>query len=123
MIKAPEVWAQGYTGQGIIVAVLDTGVDRNHSDLSSNIWQNDDEIADNGVDDDLNGFVDDVYGWNFASNTNNTLDARNHGTHVAGTIAGVNNNLGVTGIAYNAKIMPLTSSYAARRRGFPLEQA
>lgn len=107
LIKAPEVWTQGYTGQGIVVAVLDTGVDRNHSDLSSNIWQNNDEIAGNGVDDDLNGFVDDVYGWNFASNNNNTLDVRNHGTHVAGTIAGINNNFGVTGIAYSSKIMPV----------------
>lgn len=107
LIKAPEVWTQGYTGQGIVVAVLDTGVDRNHSDLSSNIWQNNDEIAGNGVDDDLNGFIDDVYGWNFASNNNNTLDVRNHGTHVAGTIAGINNNFGVTGIAYSSKIMPV----------------
>lgn len=107
LIKAPEVWQQGYTGQGIVVAVLDTGVARNHPDLNSNIWQNNDEIANNGVDDDLNGFVDDVYGWNFANNSNNTLDVHNHGTHVAGTIAGVKNNFGVTGIAYNAKIMPV----------------
>jgi hypothetical protein len=107
LIKAPEVWKQGYTGQGIVVAILDTGVARNHPDLNSNIWQNNDEIANNGVDDDLNGFVDDVYGWNFADNSNNTLDVRNHGTHVAGTITGVKNNFGVTGIAYNAKIMPV----------------
>ncbi|WP_373525684.1 CARDB domain-containing protein [Nostoc sp.] len=106
-IKAPEVWAKGYTGKGIVVAVLDTGVDRNHPDLSANIWKNTKEIAGNGKDDDSNGFIDDVYGWNFINKTNNTFDANGHGTHVAGTIAAVKNNFGVTGIAYNAKIMPV----------------
>ncbi|GFE69627.1 CARDB domain-containing protein [Chroococcus sp. FPU101] len=107
LINAPEVWAKGYTGQGIIVAVLDTGVDRNHSDLSSNIWRNTREINGNGIDDDRNGFVDDYWGWNFDSNNNNTMDGHSHGTHVAGTIAAVKNSFGVTGIAYNAKIMPV----------------
>ncbi|MBH8560782.1 S8 family serine peptidase [Nostoc sp. CENA67] len=107
LIKAPEVWAKGYTGQGITVAVVDSGVDRNHQDLSANIWKNTKEIAGNGKDDDGNGYVDDVYGWNFVGNNNNTLDKNGHGTHVAGTIAGMKNNFGVTGIAYNAKIMPV----------------
>ncbi|WP_445635478.1 Peptidase S8/S53 domain-containing protein [Nostoc sp. DSM 114161] len=107
LIKAPEVWAKGYTGQGVVVAVLDSGVDYNHSDLSSNIWTNSGEIPDNGIDDDSNGYTDDFYGWNFISNNNNTLDVYGHGTHVAGTIAAVNNDFGVTGIAYNAKIMPV----------------
>ncbi|MFN6484393.1 MULTISPECIES: CARDB domain-containing protein [unclassified Nostoc] len=106
-IKAPEVWAKGYTGQGVIVAVIDSGVDYNHSDLSANIWKNTKEIAGNGKDDDGNGYIDDVKGWNFVSNNNNPLDDNGHGTHVAGTIAGVKNNFGVTGIAYNAKIMPV----------------
>jgi hypothetical protein len=107
LIKAPEVWTKGYTGQGIVVAVLDSGVDHNHADLSSNIWTNTREIPDNGIDDDFNGYVDDFYGWNFVSNNNNTLDVYGHGTHVAGTIAAANNDFGVTGIAYNAKIMPV----------------
>ncbi|WP_256871881.1 S8 family serine peptidase [Nostoc sp. TCL26-01] len=107
LIKASEVWAKGYTGQGITVAVVDGGVDRNHTDLSSNIWKNLQEIAGNGKDDDGNGYIDDVYGWNFVDNNNNTLDKKGHGTHVAGTIAGVRNSFGVTGIAYNAKIMPV----------------
>jgi subtilisin family serine protease len=107
LVKAPEVWAKGYTGQGVVVAVLDTGVDYNHDDLKGNIWTNSNEIADNGNDDDGNGYVDDFYGWNFDSNNNNTLDVESHGTHVSGTIAGENNGFGVTGIAYDAKIMPV----------------
>ncbi|MDF5707089.1 MAG: S8 family serine peptidase [Nostoc sp. S4] len=106
-IKAPEVWAKGYTGKGVTVAVVDTGVDRNHSDLKSNIWKNTKEIAGNSKDDDGNGYIDDIYGWNFVNNNNNTLDGNSHGTHVSGTIAGVKNNFGVTGIAYDAKIMPI----------------
>ncbi|MCF2147188.1 S8 family serine peptidase [Desmonostoc muscorum LEGE 12446] len=106
-IKAPEVWAKGYTGQGVLVAVVDSGVDYNHPDLSANIWKNSKEIAGNGKDDDGNGYIDDVYGWNFVGNNNNTLDGSGHGTHVAGTIAAVKNSFGVTGIAYNAKIMPV----------------
>ncbi|MEH2161899.1 MAG: S8 family peptidase [Nostoc sp.] len=107
LVKAPEVWAHGYTGKGVVVAVVDTGVDHNHEDLKNNIWTNTKEIAGNGIDDDGNGYVDDTYGWNFADKNNNTLDNNGHGTHVSGTIAGENNNYGVTGIAYNAKIMPV----------------
>lgn len=109
LVKAPEAWAKGYTGQGVVVAVLDTGVDFNHDDLKDNIWTNPKEIAGNGIDDDGDGYIDDVHGWNFADNNNNTLDDsdRGHGTHVAGTIAGENNDIGVTGIAYDAKIMPV----------------
>ncbi|MBD2509133.1 S8 family serine peptidase [Nostoc muscorum FACHB-395] len=107
LVKAPEVWAQGYTGKGVVVAVIDTGVDYNHEDLKNNIWTNTKEIAGNGIDDDGNGYIDDNYGWNFADQNNNTLDNNGHGTHVSGTIAGENNNYGVTGIAYDAKIMPV----------------
>ncbi|MDX2239215.1 MAG: S8 family peptidase [Leptolyngbyaceae cyanobacterium bins.302] len=106
-IKAPEVWAQGYTGQGVVVAVVDTGVDYRHPDLDSNIWTNPGEIANDGLDNDGNGFIDDIRGWDFVNNTNNPMDDDSHGTHVAGTIAAENNGVGVTGVAYNAKIMPV----------------
>lgn len=107
LVKAPEAWAKGYTGQGVVVAVLDTGVDYNHEDLKDNIWTNSKEITGNGIDDDGDGFIDDVHGWNFVDNNNDVLDKYGHGTHVSGTIAGENNDIGVTGIAYNAKIMPV----------------
>jgi subtilisin family serine protease len=106
-INVPEVWAQGYTGQDVIVAVLDTGVDRQHADLISNMWVNSDEILGNRRDDDRNGYVDDVYGWDFVHNDNNPVDRNGHGTHIAGTIAAARNGLGVTGIAPDATIMPV----------------
>ncbi len=106
-INAPEVWAQGYTGSGVTVAVVDTGVDLDHSDLLNQIWVNADEIAGNGVDDDHNGYVDDWRGWDFVSSDNNPDDGNGHGTHVAGTIAADNNGTGATGVAPDATIMPV----------------
>ncbi|MCB8753135.1 S8 family serine peptidase [Planktothrix agardhii 1810] len=88
--------------------MIDTGVDYDHPDLSANIWTNPGEIAGDGIDNDSNGYIDDVRGWDFAYNDNNPMDVHGHGTHVAGTIAGKGNNgVGVTGVAWNAKIMPL----------------
>ncbi|MGA7936347.1 MAG: S8 family serine peptidase [Kovacikia sp.] len=106
-ITAPEVWAKGYTGQGVTVAVVDTGVDYTHPDLDANIWTNSREIAGNGIDDDGNGYIDDVRGWDFVENDNVPLDADSHGTHVSGTISAENNGIGMTGVAYGAKIMPV----------------
>jgi len=108
-INVPEVWNQNITGNGIVVAVVDSGVDYTHSDLDDNIWRNAGEIAGNGIDDDRNGYIDDIRGWDFVASDNNPmdLDFDGHGTHVAGAIAGERNNFGITGVAYNAKIMPV----------------
>jgi len=106
-MNAPEAWAAGYTGDGVVVAVIDTGVDVNHPDLMSQLWVNAGEIAGNGIDDDGNGYVDDVYGWDFASGDNNPDDGNGHGTHVAGTIAAAANGTGATGVAPDATIMPV----------------
>ena len=109
VINAPEAWNQNITGNGIVVAVVDTGVDYTHPDLDGNIWRNPGEIAGNGIDDDRNGYIDDIRGWDFVASDNNPMDMsfEGHGTHIAGAIAAERNNLGITGVAYNAKIMPV----------------
>jgi subtilisin family serine protease len=107
LVNSPEVWARGYQGQGVIVAVVDSGVDYNHADLNSNIWTNTREIAGNSIDDDNNGYIDDVHGWDFVQRDNDAMDVNGHGTHVAGTIAARNDGVGLTGVAYGAKIMPV----------------
>lgn len=107
-IDMPESWDITAGGAGCSVAVLDTGTQWSHADLDSNIWSNPGEIAGNGIDDDGNGYVDDVRGWDFYSRDNNPDDADGHGTHTAGTIAAEGNNgTGVAGVAWNCKIMPL----------------
>ncbi|MEO0291718.1 MAG: S8 family serine peptidase, partial [candidate division WOR-3 bacterium] len=104
-INAPEVWAQGYKGQGVIVAVLDTGVRYTHLDLADHIWINTDEIPNNGLDDDGNGYIDDYLGWDTAYGDNNPSDGHGHGTHVAGTVAGEGIAGDTTGVAPEALIM------------------
>lgn len=92
----------------VIVAVIDDGIYLNHEDLSNKIWRNEDEIQGNGIDDDKNGFADDIFGWNFIHG-NKDLEVKGaHGTMVAGIIAAEKNNgKGITGIADNVKLMPL----------------
>ena len=107
-IDAPEAWDIQTGSTGVVIAVIDTGVDYNHEDLAANIWTNPGETPDNGVDDDGNSFIDDIYGWDFINNDNDPFDDHDHGTHCAGTIAAVGNNAnGIVGVNWNAKILPL----------------
>lgn len=107
-INAPDAWSMTTGSSSVVIAVVDTGVDYSHPDLAANIWRNTAEIANNGIDDDKNGYIDDIKGWNFVSKNNDPKDDNGHGTHCAGVIAAVgNNNIGIAGTCWNAKIMPL----------------
>lgn len=108
LIQAPQTWTQtGITGQGVVVGVIDTGVCPSHPDISGQLWTNPCEIPSNGIDDDQNGFIDDIRGWNFESNNNNTNDTFGHGSHVAGTVAGNGAQGNQCGVAPDARIMAL----------------
>ena len=114
-MDAPEAWSKTTGSEDVVIAVIDTGVDYLHEDLAANMWTNPGEIPGNGIDDDGNGYVDDVYGINAVGAGNGTGDPMDkliedggHGTHVAGTIAAVGNNgRGVVGVSWKSKIMAL----------------
>ncbi len=109
-INAVNAWDITKGSQQVAVGLLDTGVDINHNDLAGNIYVNSREIPDNNIDDDGNGYIDDVNGWDFANGDNTVYDSDEkdlHGTYVAGIIAAKQNTQGISGIAPNIKIMPL----------------
>ena len=107
-IKAAEAWKMTKGSSSVTVAIIDTGIDYNHPDLQGNLWVNPGEIADNGKDDDKNGYIDDVYGWDFRNNDNDPMDGHGHGTHVAGTIAAsTNNGKLIAGVAWHTKMAGL----------------
>ena len=130
-IDADEAWniTQGgltAAGDTIVVAIIDDGLDYNHEDIAANAWINHHEIDSNGIDDDANGYIDDIHGWN-AYDDNPDVWGRNHGLQVAGMIGAVGNNqIGVTGINWNVKLMMIVGgspeSSAIASYAYALEQ-
>ena len=107
-IDAVKAWDIATGSSSVVVAVIDTGIETTHPDLAANIWTNPGEIAGNGLDDDGNGFIDDLHGWDFLYGDNDPMDDNSHGTHCAGTIGAVaGNGIGVAGVAWNVRLMAL----------------
>ncbi|MBN1902095.1 S8 family serine peptidase [Candidatus Sumerlaeota bacterium] len=107
-IDAPAAWDITTGTNRIVVAVIDSGIDAAHPDISPNLWQNSGEIPENGKDDDGNGYIDDISGWDFYNNAPLPYDALGHGTLVSGVIgAKGNNGIGVSGVCWNVRILPL----------------
>jgi subtilisin family serine protease len=135
-IDALEAWNIETGRRDVVIAVIDTGVDYTHEDLRGNIWHNLGEIPDNGIDDDGNGYIDDVIGWDFVDSfdgalyedfetpDNDPMDRHGHGTHVAGIIGAVTDNeTGVAGVAWHCQIMPVRAGYKDRSGDGVLESA
>ena len=117
-ISVSKAWDITTGSEDIIIAIIDTGVDWDHPDLAANIWNNEDEIAGNGIDDDNNGYIDDIRGWDFGGtdgtpDNNPEEDDPTHGTEVAGFASAVTNNgIGIAGIGYRCKLMAVKVSQA-----------
>lgn len=108
-IQVTRLWDQGIRGsRDLLVAVIDTGIEWGHPDLANNIYTNKGEIAGNGIDDDSNGFIDDIHGWDFSGDKADSNDDHRHGTHCAGTIgAEGDNSRGVVGVNWNVSLLPV----------------
>jgi thermitase len=107
-INAEKAWKITKGDRAIKIAVIDTGVDYNHEDLKSNIMINELELnGQEGVDDDGNGYIDDVYGYDFANMDNDPMDGHGHGTHCAGVIGATHNKIGIAGVMANVQILPI----------------
>lgn len=107
-IDSTDAWDKTIGSQDVLIAIIDTGVQLDHPDLQANIWTNPGEIAGNGIDDDGNGFTDDMHGWDFGEADNNPDDEEGHGTSCAGIIGAVgNNNIGTAGVAWNVGLVAL----------------
>ncbi len=108
-INVMPLWLKGITGaKHTLVAIIDTGLDWTHPDLVGNLYTNPGEIDANGLDDDGNGFIDDVHGWNFSAKTANSIDDNKHGSHCAGTIGATGNNgVGVAGVNWEVSLLPI----------------
>ena len=103
-----EAWQATTGSASVVVAIIDSGIDWLHPDLAANIWSNPGELAGNGRDDDGNGYIDDVRGWDFVNNDSDPRDDNGHGTHTAGTVGALGGNgLGLAGVAWNVRLMPL----------------
>eukprot|EP00916_Digyalum_oweni_P008921 GHVL01015032.1.p1 GENE.GHVL01015032.1~~GHVL01015032.1.p1 ORF type:complete len:632 (-),score=149.15 GHVL01015032.1:154-2049(-) len=109
-LKMTKAWSVTTGAEDLVIAIFDTGVDYLHEDLHMNIWNNPDEIPDDGIDNDGNGFIDDVHGWDFYNSDNDPMDDSDlsHGTHVAGIVGSMGNNkIGTAGMLWNVKLIPI----------------
>jgi subtilisin family serine protease len=105
-INAKDAWAITKGDKNLVIAVIDTGIDYNHPDLKNNMWINSKELnGKKGVDDDGNGFVDDIYGYDVSNNDSDPMDDNKHGTHVAGVIGATHNGFGTVGVMANVSLM------------------